>query len=68
MDERQNCTPVIRHVFRLVHVQNFGEVASLVPWGWRDGCGKTGNLGRVGDKSMFKMYKKAGLGREGDIS
>ena len=21
----------------------------------------------VGDKSMFKMYRKAGLGREGDI-
>ena len=26
-----------------------------------------GNFGRVGDKSMFKMYKKAGVGREGDI-
>ena len=26
-----------------------------------------GNFGRVGDKSMFKMDKKAGVGREGDI-
>ena len=25
------------------------------------------NFGRVGDKNMFKMYKKAGVGREGDI-
>ena len=45
-----------------VHVQNFGGVASRVPWGWRDSYGKTGNFGRVGDKSMFKMYKKAGEG------
>ena len=45
----------------------FGGVASRVPWGWRDSYGKTGNFGRVGDKSMFKMYKKAGVGREGDI-
>ena len=54
---------------RLVHVQNFflGGVASRVPWGWRDSYGKTGNFGKVGDKSMFKMYKKAGVGREGDI-
>ena len=51
----------------LVHVQNFGGVASRVPWGWRDSYGKTGNFGRVGDTSMFKMYKKAGVGREGDI-
>ena len=50
-----------------MHVQNFGGVASRVPWGWRDSYGKTGNLGRVGDKSMFKMYKKAVVGREGDI-
>ena len=28
---------------------------------------KRGKFGRVGDKSMFKMYKKAGVGREGDI-
>ena len=35
--------------------------------GWRDSYGKMGNFGRVGDKSMFKMYKKAGIGREGDI-
>ena len=35
--------------------------------GWHDSYGKTGNFGRVGDKGMFKMYKKAGLGREGDI-
>ena len=34
---------------------------------WRDSYGRTGNFGRVGDKSMFKMYKKAGVGREGDI-
>ena len=27
----------------------------------------TRNFGRVGDKSMFKMHKKAGVGREGDI-
>ena len=44
-----------------------GGVASRVPWGWRDSYGKTGNFGGVGDKSMFKMYKKAGVGREGDI-
>ena len=52
-----------------VHVQNFfwGGVASRVPRGWRDSYGKTGNFGRVGDKNMFKMYKKAGVGREGDI-
>ena len=36
-----------------------GGVASRVPWGWRDSYGKTGNFGRMGDKSMFKMYKKA---------
>ena len=42
-------------------------MASRVPWGWRDSYRKTGNFGRVGDKSMFKMYKKAGVGREGDI-
>ena len=54
----------------LVHVQNFffgGGMASRVPWGWRDSYGKTGNFGGVGDKTMFKMYKKAGVGREGDI-
>ena len=45
----------------------FWGLASRVPWGWRDSCGKTGNFGRVGDKSMLKMYKKAGVGREGDI-
>ena len=45
----------------------FWGVASRVPWGWLDSYGKTGNFGRVGDKSMFKMYKKAGVGREGDI-
>ena len=28
---------------------------------------ENGNFGRVGDKNMFKMYKKAGVGREGDI-
>ena len=50
-----------------VHVQNFGGVASRVPWGWHDSYGKTGNFGRVGDKSMFKMYKIAGVGREGHI-
>ena len=43
----------------------FWGVASRVPWGWGDSYGKTGNFGRVGDKSMFKMYKKAGVGREG---
>ena len=45
----------------------FGGVASRVPWGWRDSYGKTGNFGRVSGKSMFKMCKKAGVGREGDI-
>ena len=45
----------------------FGGVASRVPWGWHDSYGETGNFGRVGDKSMFKMHKKAGVGREGDI-
>ena len=62
----------MRVEFEKVHVQNFfggegGGVASRVPWGWRDSYGKTGNFGRVGDKSMFKMYKKAGVGSEGDI-
>ena len=38
----------------------FWGVASHVPWGWRDSYGKTGNFGRVGDKSMLKMYKKLG--------
>ena len=28
---------------------------------------KMGNFGRVSDKSMFKMYKKAGVGRESGI-
>ena len=42
-------------------------MASRVPWGWRDSYRETGNFGRVGDKSMFKMYKKAGVLREGDI-
>ena len=28
---------------------------------------KTRNFGRVGNKSMFKMYRKTGVGREGDI-
>ena len=45
----------------------FWGVASRVPWGWRDSYGEIGNFGRVGDKSMFNMYKKAGVGREGDI-
>ena len=40
----------------------FWGVASRVPWGWCDSYGKTGNCGRVGDKSMFKMYKKPGVG------
>ena len=52
-----------------MHVQNFfflgGGVASRVPWGWRDSYGKTGNFGRVGDKSMFKNVQKAGVWREG---
>ena len=51
-----------------MHVQNFwGGVASPVHWGWRDSYGKTENFGRVGDKGMFKMYKKARVRREGDI-
>ena len=45
----------------------FWGVASRVPWGWRDSYGKTVNFGRLGGKSMFEMYKKAGVGREGDI-
>ena len=44
-----------------------GGMPSRVPWGWHDSYGKTGNFGRVGDKSMFKMHKKGGVGREGDI-
>ena len=44
-----------------------GGLASRVPWGCRDSYGKTLNFGKVSDKSMFKMYKKAGVGREGDI-
>ena len=55
---RRRCT------FRILFL---GGVASRVPWGWRDSYGKTGNFGRVGDKSMFKMYKKVRVGREGDI-
>ena len=47
----------------LVHVQDF----FLGGGGWRDSYGKTGNFGRVGDKSMLKMYRKAGVGREDDI-
>ena len=55
-------------IWRLGARSAFGfGVASGVPWGWRDSYGKTGNFGRVGDKSMFKMYQKAGVGREGDI-
>ena len=46
----------------MVHVQNFGGAASRVPRGWRNSYGKTGNFGRVGDKSTFKMYKKPGVG------
>ena len=44
-----------------VHVQNYfrGE--------WRDSYGKSGNFGRVGDKSMFKNAQKAVVGRDGDI-
>ena len=38
-------------------------MVSSVPRGWCDSYGKTGNFGRVGDRSMFKMFKKAGLGR-----
>ena len=53
-----NCGPI--GIKLLVHVQNFEGVASRVPWGWRDSYGKMGNFGRVGDKSMFKMYKKLG--------
>ena len=45
----------------------FWGVASPVPWGWRDSYRKMGNFSRLGDKSMFKMYNKDGLGREGDI-
>ena len=41
----------------------WGGVASRVPWRWRDSYAKTGNFGRVGDKNMLKMYKKAGVGR-----
>ena len=52
----------LRCTFRIL-----GGVASCVPWGWRDSYRKMGNFGRVGDKSMLKMYKKAGIGREGDI-
>ena len=42
-------------------------VASRVPWGWRDSYRKAGYFGRVGDKSMFKKYKKAGVGMGGLI-
>ena len=44
-----------------------GGVASRFTWGWRDSYGKMGNFGKVGDKSTFKMYKKAGVGRGDDI-
>ena len=38
-------------------------MASRILWVWRDSYRKTGNFGRMGDKSMFKVYKKAGVGR-----
>ena len=37
-----------------------GALASRVPWVWRDNYGKTGNFGRVGDKSMLQCTKKLG--------
>ena len=58
---------------RLVHVQNFGGWQAVSLGGGvtvmekREILVKTGNFGRVGDESMFKMYKKAGVGRKGDI-
>ena len=53
-----------------VHVENFflgggSGKPCLLGVAWQ--LWKNGNFGRVGDKSLFKMYKKAGVGREGDI-
>ena len=44
----------------LVHVQNFGGVASRVPWGWRDSFGKTGNLAGWVTKVCLKCTEKLG--------
>ena len=49
-----------------MHVQNFCFFFGG-GGGWRDSYEKMENFGRVGNKSMFKMYKKAGVGREGDM-
>ena len=43
------------------------EMTSRVNWGWHDNYGEMNNFGRVGDKSMFKIYKKSRVVREGDI-
>ena len=53
-----------RYTFRIFFL---GGVASLVPWGWRDSYGKTEILAGWVTKICLKMYKKAGVGREGDI-
>ena len=49
-----------------VHVQNFGGWQAVSLGGGVTVMEKR-KFGRVGDKNMFKMYKKARVGREGDI-
>ena len=45
-----------------VHVQNFGGVASRVPWGLCDSFGKTGNLAAWVTKVCLKCTEKLGYG------
>ena len=45
----------------------FWGVASRVPWGWLDSDGKWEILAGWVTKVCLKLYKKAGVGREGDI-
>ena len=46
-----------------VHIQNFGGVASRVPWGWHDSFGKMGNLAGWVTKVCLKCTES--WGREG---
>ena len=59
---RTSDKPVKLYIIRkvLVHVQNFGGVASRVPWGWRDSYGKTEILAGWVTKICLKCTKKLG--------